>query len=160
MKKQLEIGKIINTHGVKGELKIEPWTDDAEFLERFTTFIIDEKPYKLLGGRVHRGCLIARLEGVEDINTAMSLKNRVIFGYRDDIKLEDGKFFLKDILGATVVHENGTVLGELSEVLDLPAGYVYLVRGEREILIPDVPEFIIKKDLNAGIITVHLIDGM
>lgn len=160
MKKYLEIGKIINTQGIKGEVKIEPWTDDAEFLMQFKTFFIDEKPYKLLSGRVHKNFLIAQLEGVDDVNDAMVLKNKVIMGNREDIKLEDGFFFIQDIIGSSVLDEDGTELGKLTDVLDLPAGNVYVVKGEREILIPAVPQFIIKTDVEAGVVTVRLIDGM
>lgn len=160
MKKYLEIGKIINTQGIKGEVKIEPWTDDAEFLMQFKTFFIDEKPYKLLSGRVHKDFLIAQLEGVDDVNDAMVLKNKVIMGNREDIKLEDGFFFIQDIIGSSVLDEDGTELGKLTDVLDLPAGNVYVVKGEREILIPAVPQFIIKTDVEAGVVTVRLIDGM
>lgn len=160
MEKYLEIGKIINTHGVKGEVKIEPWTDDAEFLGKFKKFYIDGNPVRLLGGRVHKGFLIAQLEGVTDVNAAMSLKNKTIKGDRADVKLEKGRFFIQDIIGASVRSEDGTELGKLEEVLDLPAGNVYVVKGEREILIPAVPQFILKTDAEAGIITVRLIDGM
>lgn len=160
MKKYLEIGKIINTQGIKGEVKIDPWTDDAEFLMQFKTFFIDEKPYKLLSGRVHKNFFIAELEGVNDVNGAMVLKNKVIMGDRDDIELENGCFFIQDIIGASVLDEDGTELGKLTDVLDLPAGNVYVVKGEREILIPAVPQFIIKTDVEAGVVTVRLIDGM
>ncbi|NLW66052.1 MAG: 16S rRNA processing protein RimM [Clostridiales bacterium] len=160
MKKYLEIGKIINTHGIKGEVKIEPWTDDAEFLKRFKLFFIEEKPYRLLSARVHKSFLIASLEGVRDVNEAMVLKNKVIKGDREEIELEDGQFFIQDIIGAAVLDESGKELGKISEVLDLPSSNVYVVNGDREILIPAVPEFIIKTDIEAGAVLVRLIDGM
>lgn len=160
MKKYLEIGKIINTHGIKGEVKIEPWTDDAEFLKRFKLFFIEEKPYRLLSARVQKSFLIASLEGVRDVNEAMVLKNKVIKGDREEIELEDGQFFIQDIIGAAVLDESGKELGKISEVLDLPSSNVYVVNGDREILIPAVPEFIIKTDIEAGAVVVRLIDGM
>ncbi|NCC67545.1 MAG: 16S rRNA processing protein RimM [Clostridia bacterium] len=160
MENYLEIGKIINTHGIKGEVKIEPWTDDAQFLSRFKLFYIDGKPYKLLSGRVHKDYLIAQIEGVSDVNSAMVLKNKIVCGDRSDVKLEKGRFFIQDIIGATVRDESGTELGKLTEVLDLPASKVYVISGEREILIPAVDHFILKTDVEAGIITVRLIDGM
>lgn len=160
MEKYLKIGKIINTHGIKGEVKVEPWTDDAEFLMKFKSFLIDEKPYKLISGRVHKNFFIAALDGVRDINEATKLKNKIIMGDREDIKLEEGQFFLQDIIGASVLDEDGKELGKLSEVLFLPSSNVYVVKGEREILIPAVPEFIINTDVEAGVVTVRLIDGM
>ena len=155
----LEAGKIVNTHGVRGEVRIVPWADSAEFLRRFRTFYIDGTAYKVLRSRVHKSQLIAALEGVEDVNAAMALKNRVICIDRADAKLPEGRYFVQDLIGLDVKAEDGTLLGQLSEVLDLPQGQVYVVKGEREILIPDVPEFILNIDPETGI-TVHLIEGM
>ena len=161
MKKQyLEAGRIVNTHGVRGEVKIEPWADDASFLTRFKRFYLDGKPVRVLSCRVHKTMCIAALEGVQDVNGAMALKGKVLFIDRDDAKLPKGAVFIQDILGAQVVDESGTALGVLSEVLPAPAASVYVVRGEREILIPDVPAFILDKDADRGVITVRLIDGM
>ncbi len=155
----LEAGKIVNTHGVRGEVRIVPWADSAEFLRRFRTFYIDGTAYKVLRSRVHKSQLIAALEGVEDVNAAMALKNRVISIDRSDAKLPEGRYFIQDLIGLPVKTDEGAELGTLSEVLDLPQGQVYVVKGEREILIPDVPEFILNIDPETGI-TVHLIEGM
>ncbi len=160
MEKLLEAGKIINTHGIKGEVKIQPWTDNAEFLQKFKFLYIDGAPVRLLGGRIHKDCLIARLEGVSNVNDAMVLKNKVVFIDRSEVKLPRGEFFLCDIIGAEVCTEDGVLLGKLTDILEMPAGNIYVVNGEREILIPAVPEFIIKTDIDAGVITVKLIEGM
>jgi 16S rRNA processing protein RimM len=159
-KRFLEAGKIANTHGVDGEVKIQPWADSADFLLKFPALYIDEKPYKLLSGRAHKSMLIARLEGVGDIGAAMALKNRVVFIDRNDAGLEPGVFFIQDIIGASVVDENGAELGTLAEVFESPAANIYVVRGEREILIPAVDEFILNTDAENGKITVRLIEGM
>ncbi|NCB73429.1 MAG: 16S rRNA processing protein RimM [Clostridia bacterium] len=160
MEKYLEAGIICNTHGIKGEVKIQPWADSAEFLKKFKYLYIDGKPYELLSGKVHKQCLIAELKGVSGVNEAMILKNKIVSIDRSEVKLPTGTFFIQDIIGASVVDESGKELGKLSEVLELPAGNVYVVTGEREILIPAVPQFIIKTDVSAGLITVRLIDGM
>ena len=161
MKKEfLEIGKIVNTHGVRGEVKVQPWADSPEFLLDFKTLYLDEKPLRVRSGRVHKGMAILALEGVEDVNAAMALKNRVLFIRRSDARLPSGSFFLQDIIGAKVVTEQGEELGELADVLDLPASAVYVVRGAREILIPAVPEFILHTDAENGVVTVRLIEGL
>jgi len=160
MKKYLEAGVIVNTHGIKGEVRILPWVDSAEFLKSFKYLYIDEKPYELLSGRVHKNFLLAELAGVSDVNAAMILKNKVVSVDKDQAKLPKGAFFLQDLMGAAVVDESNTELGKLTDVLELPAGNVYVVSGEREILIPAIPQFILKTDIKAGIITVRLIDGM
>lgn len=160
MRKFLEAGKIVNTHGIKGEVRIQPWVDSPEFLAEFRRLYIDEKPYKLLSGRTHKSFLITRFEGIDDINQAMALKNKTVFFDRDDAKLPEGHFFIDDIMGASVRDEDGAELGKLADVIEAPSANVYVVKGEREILIPAVPQFILKTDVTAGIITVRLIDGM
>lgn len=161
MKQQyLEAGKITNTHGVRGEVRITPWADSAAFLRGFHTFYIDEKPVKVLHSRVHKNQLIAQFEGYDDVNAAMVLKNKVIHIDRADAKLPEGRYFLQDLMGMRVVSDAGEALGTLADVLELPRGNVYVVRGEREILIPDVPEFILNINPARGEITVHLLEGM
>lgn len=161
MKQQyLEAGKITNTHGVRGEVRITPWADSAAFLRSFRTFYIDGQPVRVLRSRVHKNQLIAQLEGYDDVNAAMTLKNKVIHIDRADAKLPEGRYFLQDLLGMRVVSDAGEALGELADVLDLPQGSVYVVRGAREILIPDVPEFLLNIDAERGEITVHLLEGM
>lgn len=161
MKKQyLEAGRIVNTHGVRGEVRIEPWADDASFLTRFKRFYMDGQPVKVRSCRVHKAMCIALLDGIDDVNAAMALKGKVLFIDRNDAKLPKGTVFIQDILGAKVVDEEGKELGVLKEVLPAPAASVYVVQGEREILIPDVPAFILDKDADNGVVTVRLIEGM
>jgi len=161
MKEQfLEAGKIVNTFGIRGEVKLDPWCDSAEFLKPFKTLYIDGKPRKVASSRVHKGMLIVKFEDVEDVNGAMLLKNKLVHFDRADAKLPRGHFFLADIIGATVIDEQGREVGKLTEVMDLPAGHVYVVKGEHEHSIPAVPEFILDTDIENGIIRVHLIEGM
>ena len=162
MKKQyLEAGRIINTHGIRGEVKVDPWTNSPEFLAGFKRFFIDEKPIDVISARVHRNFVILALKGICDIDTAILLKNKTIYIDRDDAPLSDGEYFLQDIIGLKVLDEkSGAEIGTLSEVIDLPSGAVYVVNGEREILIPAVPEFIKHVDIDGGAVTVSLIEGM
>ena len=159
-KQYIEAGRIVNTHGVAGEVKIEVWLDSPQFLKSFKRCFIDRREVKLLSARVHKGFLIVKLEGVEDVNAAMALKGRTVFIDRADARLPKGAFFLQDIIGASVVDESGREIGKLVDVMETPASNVYVVKGEREHLIPAVPEFILSTDADNGIITVHLIEGM
>lgn len=156
----IQAGQIVNTHGVRGEVKIVPWTDSPEFLQKFKTLYLGNAPVKVLSSRVHKGFLIAALEGVGDVNAALALKNKTVYIDRTDARLPEGTFFLADILGAGVVTDAGKELGTLADVLDLPGQRVYIVKGEQEHLIPAVPEFILNTDVENGVITVHLIEGM
>ena len=159
-KQYIEAGRIVNTHGVAGEVKIEVWLDSPQFLKSFRRCFIDKREVKLLSARVHKGFLIVKLEGVEDVNAAMALKGRTVFIDRADARLPKGTFFLQDIIGAAVVDESGSEIGKLVDVMETPASNVYVVKGEREHLIPAVPEFIMSTDAENGTITVHLIEGM
>ena len=160
MEQYLEAGRIINTFGIRGEVKLEPWCDSAEFLKPLRRMYIDGKAWKVLSSRVHKGCLIVLFEGVADMNAAMCLKNKIVFFDRADAKLPKGHFFLADIMGAEVVDENGARVGTLTEIVELPGQNVYIVRGETEHSIPAVPEFILETDPVNCRIRVHLIEGM
>ena len=164
MKKEfLEAGKIVNTHGVRGEVKIVPWADSAGFLQGFETLYIDDVPVKLLSARVHKNMLIAQLEGVSTIEAAIALKNKLVTIRRTDAELPPGDFFIQDILGLPAIDETDTAVGTLKEVLPLPGGEVYVIQradGTGESLVPNRPEFVLEKNLDQGFIRVRLIEGM
>jgi len=158
--KRMEAGKIVNTHGIRGEVKIQPWCDSAEFLCKFDVYYINETPYRVLASRPHKGCVLAKLEGVSDINAAMCLKNKVISVDREGITLPEGQYFISDLLGLSVVTVDGETIGTIKDVLNLPANDVYVVQGETEYMIPVVKEFVQSVDLVAKCVTVKLIPGM
>lgn len=158
----LETGKIVNTHGIAGEVKILPWADSPDFLLDFDTLYIDGRPVRLLSARVHKNCVLARLEGVDSVNDAMRLKDKVVSIDREDIELEEGAFFLADIMGLEVRDaDTGAVLGRIEDILTPPASNVYVVRGgPSEHMIPAVPEFIVETNVDEGYLRVRLIEGM
>lgn len=156
----IEAGRITNTHGVAGEVKIEVWLDNPQLLRRCGRVFLDGAEKRILSGKVQKNFLIAKLEGVEDVKAAMALKGRTVFIDRSDARLPAGSYFLQDILGARVIDERGREIGRLTEVLERPAANVYVVQGETEHLIPAVPAFILSTDPAAGVITVRLIEGM
>ncbi len=157
----IEAGRIVNTHGVRGEVRIEVWLDSPQFFRKFKRLVLDGgTELKVLSARAHKGFVIAKLEGAEDVNAAMALKGKRVSVRREDAALPPGAFFLQDIIGAKVVDENGAEVGTLTDVMETPASNIYVVKGETEHLIPAVPEFIKKTDAEAGVITVHLIGGM
>ena len=162
MEKQeyIEAGRIVNTHGVAGEVKIEVWLDSPAFMRRFKTLYIDGEGREVLSAKVHKNFLIVKLKGTEDVNAAMRLKGRTVYIHRADARLPKGAFFLQDIIGASVVDEAGKLIGTLTDVMETPASRIYVVKGETEHLIPAVPEFIMSTDAEAGVITVRLIEGM
>lgn len=162
MEKQafIEAGRIINTHGVAGEVKIEVWLDSPAFMKKFKRLYIGGRETAVLSAREHKGFLLAKLDGVDDVNAAMALKGKTLLINREDVRLPKGAFFIQDIIGASVIDQSGAEIGRLSEVLETPAHRVYVVKGEREHLIPAIPEFVMSTDSEAGVIRVRLIEGM
>lgn len=159
-KKFVEAGKIVNTHGISGEIKIQVWLDSPKFFMRFKRVYIRGKEFALTSAREHKGFLIAKLEGIDSINDAMPFKESLVSVLSADAKLKDGEFFLQDIIGARVINKDGSEVGILREIMESPASMIYVVEGEEEHLIPAVPEFILATDPEAGIIRVRLIEGM
>lgn len=159
MPELLETGKIVSTHGTRGEIKILPWADSPEFLLGFEQLYIDGEPYRVAHARVHGTCVLCKLSGVDDINQAMTLKDRVVSIDREDVVLEDGAVFVADLIGLRVLCGE-TELGRIAEVLQPPANDVYVVRGEREYMIPAVREFVEEVNVAGGYVRVRLIEGM
>ena len=158
----IDAGRIVNTHGVRGELKIEVWLDSPEALAAYPRVYLAGRSFPIRSARPHKGFLVTQLEGVEDLNTAMTLKDRVIQIAREDAHLPAGSYFLQDLLGASVINEDGTEVGILEEILERPASDIYVVRGGNgaEHLIPAVPAFVLAVDPEIPRITVRLIEGM
>ncbi len=160
MNEFLDCGQIVNTHGIHGEVRIVPWADSPDFLRQFSTLYVDGRALAVTASRVHKGSVIARLQGVDTVEGAMALKGKTVQLCRADAKLPEGAFFLADIIGLDVVDENGNKLGTLKEVLSPSVQQIYVVEGQREIMIPAVPEFILETNIEAGYIRVRLIEGM
>lgn len=158
----LETGEIVNTHGVRGEVKILPWSDSPDFLCQFKTLYIDGKGIQVNSAKVHKNMVLAALEGVDSVEGAMKLKGKVVSIDREDAHLPEGRHFLADLIGLRVLDAaTGEELGTLTEVLTPPAHPVYRVTGEeREYLIPAVPAFIAETDIDGGFLRVTLIEGM
>ncbi len=158
----LETGKIVNTHGIAGEVKIVPWADAPEFLLAFDTLYIDGQPVKVASARVHKNSVLVKFQGVNDINAAVKYRDKVVCIDRTDAALEDGAFFLADLMGLEVRDaDSGEVLGKIADVLTPPASNVYVVRGgKREHMIPAVEEFVVETNVDEGYLRVRLIEGM
>ena len=161
-KRYLEAGKIVNTHGIRGELKIQPWADGPEFLKGFRKLYVDGKPFEVISAKVHKGCVIAAFAGIDNIDSANLLRNKIVFIDREDAKLPKGAYFLQDLIGLPVINdETDETIGALTETINMPASDVYVIKGENgEILVPAVPEFIKKVDTEAGFIRIKFIEGM
>lgn len=160
-KKFLEAGEIVGTHGIHGEVKILPWADSPDFLLSFDTYYIKGTPRRVLSARVHKTCVLAKLEGVETPEQASLLRRQVICIDREVISLPEGSVYIADLIDCRVLDEDGQELGTIHDVLSLPANDVYVVRGaKRQYMIPVVREFVREINVAEGYVRVHVIEGM
>ena len=161
----LECGKIINTHGVAGAVKVESWCDSPQVLAGKKTVYLktggEFAAYKVKKASVFKHLVIMELDGVGDIDAAALLKGEVLYADRKSFKLKKGEFFIADIIGLEVIDaESGHVYGTLSDVSNLGASDIYTVKTESgDKMIPAVPEFVKKVDVDGGIY-ITPIEGM
>ena len=152
---------MVGTHGIHGEIRLEPWCDTPAFLQDFKTLYWGEAALAVESARPHKHFLLIKFEGIDDVAAAQRLKAAVLRIDRSGIALPEGRYFVQDLLGLHVIDEQGAEVGELADVLNLPAHDVYVVRStEGERLIPVRPEFVLSVDISAGRVIVRLIEGM
>lgn len=158
-KPYLECGKIINTHGVKGVLKLESYCDSARVLASLSRvfFKTANESYterRIRSASVAKGFVLASIEGIDSIEDAAPLKNKTVYALREDIPLARGSYFVADLIGLPVIDaENGKVYGEVLAVDAMPSGDMYTVKtpSGKEVLFPAVKEFLSRIDPDEGI---------
>ena len=155
----LPTGQIVNTHGLRGDVKVMPWADDPEDLLDFDRFFIDGKEYEVQRSVQQKSMILLKLVGVDSIDDAIKLRGKELCICRDDIELEDGVMFIADMIGLPV-EADGVIIGKLVDVIVMPGNDVYVVKGEHEYMIPAVQEYVEPLDAEEGVIHVHLIEGM
>ena len=161
----IECGKIINTHGVRGAVKLESWCNTPEELARLKRIYLfaggEYEQKKVKKASVFKQFVIMELDGLCDIDEALPLKNKTVYAARKDFKLAKGEFFITDLIGLDVIDaDNGKVYGKLKETINRGASDIYVVEtssGER--MMPAVSEFVDRIDIESGIY-VRVIPGM
>ena len=158
----IPVGQIVNAHGIRGEVKVNPHGFDPEFLTEFDTIYIDNQPVKVRSARVHKSTVLMTLPGVDDMDAALALKGKTVSIRRTDAHLPQGQFFDQELLGLRVIDwATDQEIGTIDRVLTYPAHKIYQVRGQREYLIPAVPGvFIESTDPDAGEMRVHMMKGL
>ena len=126
-----EVGQITSTHGIMGEMRVQPWADSPEFLCKFKTLSVGPThwPIEVERARVHKNMVILKLHGITDVPGAVAMRNQVLHVAREDVKLPEGHFFLADLTDLEVREaETGAVLGRIAEVLTpRPTTYMWFV---------------------------------
>ena len=153
----LEAGEIVTTHGVRGEMKILPWADGPDFLMEFNRVRIDGKEYKVESCRIQKSCNLLKLQGIDTMEAAQAMHGKTVEVYREDADPE--LIFVAELIGMDVESE-GKYIGKIADVLDYPGNKVYVVKGEKEYMIPAVKAFILSTDMENNLMQVKLIEGM
>ncbi len=164
-KAYLECGKIINIHGFRGAVKLESFCDSPDVLASLREVWFEKngsyEPVRVLHASVFKQFVIAQLEGINDEDSANRLRGKTLFARREDIPLPEGGHFIADLIGLPVIHaDTGERLGELLRVDSRGHADLYTVKTARgEALLPAVPQFVIRIDLDEGVF-VRPIEGL
>ena len=166
LKKQfLECGKIVTTHGVMGEVKVQPWCDEPEELLGIKTLYFDEgkTAVKVRGARVHKDMVLLKLDGVDNMDKAQLLRGKILFAHRDTLPIEEGQHFIQDLIGLKVIDaDDGHEYGVLSDVTETGANDVYHITfpdGSIK-LAPVIDEVVIDIDIDEGVMQIRPLKGL
>ena len=163
----LEIGVIVGAHGLQGELRVKPSCDSADFFRQFDTLYYDAagtKPVRVAGLREHKNLALLRLEGVDTAEAAQRLRNRRLFFRRADARLEEGQYFIAELVGCEVFDATEPALcyGKLSEVSQPGANDVWHIATPegREVLIPVIDDVVRQVDIANRRVEIVMLDGL
>lgn len=158
----LTCGKIVNTHGLRGEVKALYYTDGPDFFDTVKTLHLSSgQALTLVGWRVNKGAVLLRLSGIDTVEAAERLVGQEISVSRKDLPpLPEGRYYIADILGMEMVTDEGRLLGKVTDVFKTGSNDVYTVRGDKEYLIPVIDEVVLSTDLEARRITIKPLKGL
>ena len=154
----LECGKIINTHGFRGAVKLESWCDTPEVLAGLSCYYLqgagEMLPLRVRHASVFREFVIAELEGVADEEAANRLRGKIVYAAREDLPLPEGGYFLADVIGLPVKHaDTGDLLGKVIRVDTRGKNNLFVIETPQgEALLPDVPQFVIRVDAEDAVL--------
>lgn len=167
MQKYFEVGQIVNTFGVKGQLKVKPFTDDVERFEELKTVYIckknEMKKVEIEDVKYHKDMVLLKIKGIDDMTQAEQYKGLFLkIDRKDAKKLPKDTYFIADLLGLKVYTDQGELLGRVDDIFPTGANDVYVVKDEmgKQILLPSIPEVLKEIDLEKEKIIVHLIEGL
>lgn len=165
MKQYLEIGKIINTHGIKGEMKFEFWCDDIDYLKQFKKLYLDEngnKELTVISVRAQKNHAIIKFSEISSIDIAEGYKGKTLFCNRDDAEIEENANYIADIIGCSVADaENSAVYGDVTYVLNYGASDILdVVNNGKHTYIPVIPDIVKEIDTENGIIKIIPMKGL
>ena len=166
-KEKLEVGQIVNTFGIKGFVKVYPYVDDISRFDNLKKVYIKskkiDKELPIEEVIYHKNMVLIKFKGIETVEEAEKLKNAYVeIDRAEAIPLEEGQYFIADLLGLDVYLDTGEKLGILEEIYNTGSSDIYVVKNElgKQFLLPYIDEVIKKIDVEEGKITVHIIEGL
>lgn len=167
IKDYLEIGQIVSTHGIKGEVRLNPWCDSPEFVKKFKTLYRDEKgntAFKVVSCSPHGNVAVLKLDGVDTVEAAQALRNTVLYMKRSDVNLPEGKWFVSELIGCSVLDcDNEDICyGTLTDIDSGTANDIWYVKTPdgKEVLIPAIKDVVIKCDVAQNKVYIRPLRGL
>jgi len=164
MKEKIKVGKITNAHGLRGDMRVYPYTDKENF-EDYSALMIEgnDETKKITKVRYNKNMVLLKLNGIDHINDVEALKNKELFVYKEDLKpLADDEFYISDIIGCSVEDASGEKLGMVKDYLTHTSQAVFVVKGDdgKEFLVPHVDAFVVSISIEDKRVVVQLIEGL
>lgn len=165
MKQYLEVGKLNNTHGVKGELKLQLWCDGIDYIKQFKVLYLDDKgkkPLKLISARPQKDMAIVKFEEIDTIEKAHEIKGKVLYGNRDDAEIEEGANYIADLIGCYVVDvDTEEEYGQVTDVLNYGSCDIYDIESwGKHRLVPATPDIVKEINTEFQVIRIKRIKGL
>ena len=167
MEQLLRVGVISSTHGVRGEVKVYPTTDDVNRFKKLKKVVLDTgREYidlEISGVKFFKNLVILKFKGIDNINDIEKYRGKDLLVHREDaVALEENENYVADLIDLKVVTDDGKVLGYLTEVMETGANDVYVVETEdgQELLLPAIRDCILDVDLDEEVMTVHVLEGL
>jgi len=167
MTKYLEIGKIVNTFGIKGMVKVKPFTDDINKFNILKKVYIEsqntKKEYEIEKAQEHKNMALIKFKGIDTIEQANLLRDGLIIVDRENLEpLEEGTYYIVDLIGLEVYTDEGKLLGIIKDIYNTGSNDIYVIKNEleKEILLPGIDDVIKEIDIDNKKIIVHLLPGL
>lgn len=164
LKQYLEVGKIVGTHGVRGEMRVECWANSPDFLRKFKKLYLDEGQKALsVSCRPHKNIALVTAKGVDSIEAADALRGKILYIDRADVRLSEGEHFVQDIIGLNVTDaDSGAVYGTVRDVLKTGSNDVYEMADQNGKLfyIPVIPDIMAGFDFEKGAVYIRPMKGL
>lgn len=167
MEDLLQVGVITSTHGVRGEVKVFPTTDDMMRFKKLKEVVLDTgkemKTLEIQGVKFFKNMVILKFKGIDNINDVEQYKTKSLYVTRKNaVKLKKDEYFIADLIGLSVYSDDESIKGQLKDVMETGANDVYVIELEdgRELLLPAIKECVLSVDMEAGMMKIHVLEGL